>query len=217
MVQFGLQAYAFKYVVRIQQDDYLIFLLSGLLPWIFIASSIEMCATVFIHQAPVFKSIVINPVSFVVAQVVDNFLVLVIGLLIGGSVLTGFSTVSILKLILLIPALIPIFIFTVSVAVLVAVYQVFFRDLRFVIAFAISSLYFVTPVIYPIDFVPAADRWIFAFNPIHQMILPFRSALFASEQIYAIDLACTMGISICFAALAALVWRRHANEVVFYV
>ncbi len=217
LTQFGLQAYAFKYIVRIQHEDYLLFLLSGLLPWIFVASSIEMCATTFIYQSPVFKSIVINPTSFVAAQVLDNFLVLTVGLGFGCLTLSLIGSVPPHKLSLLLPALLPLFIFTAAMSTLVATFQVFLRDLRFVISFALSSLYFITPVIYPIDFVPESHRWVFSLNPLHQMILPFRSALFESVSQFSFDLFHAFLIAAIAAGIAGLVWRRHANDVVYHV
>lgn len=226
ILQFGVQAFAFKFIVKIEQENYLIFLLSGLLPWIFITSSIEMSATSFIHQAHVFRSIVISPVSFIVSQVLDNFVVLVIGLAVGllcfflffGETVVARDELSRLASpALILAALFPLIVFTTGVSVTFATFQVFFRDLRFVLSFGLQSLYFITPVLFPVRFVPEAYRWVLDLNPVHHMIRPFREALFGTFQEFAMAYAASWMVALLAATLGWGVWRMRGNEVILRV
>lgn len=213
-IQFGIQAYAFKHVVRIEQADYYSFLVTGLLPWIFIASSLEMSVGTFQNFSFLFKSIVVNPLAFVCAQVLDNLILLVVCLVVAIGALSTIESVSFLKALGFIPACIPLFIATTAVASIAATYQVFFRDLRYVLTFGIQSLYFLTPVLYPPEFIPEAHRWLAQFNPIYLLIKPFRYAVFEDFSIYLESLAVSSAIAVASVLIGIVVWRRNANEAI---
>src|SRR3954465_5069767 len=74
LIQFGVQSAIFRHVLKIQVNNYLIFLLSGLLPWIFITQSMDMCTSLFVTSGNVLKSFRLNPLVLLTAQLLDNLL-----------------------------------------------------------------------------------------------------------------------------------------------
>jgi lipopolysaccharide transport system permease protein len=52
-----------------------------------------------------------------------------------------------------------------------------YRDIKYVLPFALQLWMFATPVIYPINFVPANWRWLLMLNPLTGIVGGFRSAL----------------------------------------
>lgn len=217
LLQFGVQAIAFKFVVRIEHENYLLFLLSGLLPWIFLTSTLEMTVGTFLNNSFLFKSIAVNPLSFVFSQVLDNGLVLFLCLSFSALVLGLFSDFELWRIFLFLPASFALLVMTASVSILLATYQVFLRDLRFVMSFAISGLYFLTPVLYPLELVPETYRKVFLLNPLHWMLLPFRQAAFKDVSEFGKSWIVSVLLALLFAALASFVWKRKRNEVVIYV
>lgn len=217
LLQFGIQAFAFKYVVHIEHHNYLLFLLSGLLPWIFFTSTLEMNVGSFINHSFLFKSIAVSPLSFVFSQALDNALVLVLGLSLT-SVALGFLNLSELwRVLFFIPASLALFVMTTSVSILCATYQVFFRDLRFVLGFVINGLYFLTPILYPFELIPDSARRFFLFNPLHWMLEPFRQAAFGDVSQFFQSWLKAVVLALIFMGLAVGVWRSKQNEVVMHV
>ena len=51
LMMFGVQSLVFKTFMKIQVPDYHLFLLGGLLPWIFFSSTIQMGTPIFVTQS----------------------------------------------------------------------------------------------------------------------------------------------------------------------
>lgn len=112
-------------------------------------------------------------------------------------------------------------VFSTSIAVAVAILNVYFRDLAHLVAIALQLLFYMTPIIYPISMVPAAwkpgffpESWgaldlqaILSINPLTQFVELFRSLL------YGLDPGTpTMWISIIVWTGAALAWAGYVSR-----
>jgi len=217
LFQFGIQAFAFIYILRVDSPNYSIYLLTGILPWIFLVSTVEMTVGSLINNSLVFKAITVNPAAFVVSQAMDNFVVFNLGLITAALLLSAFIDVKLLGLLGMVPAGIFLFSFGTSLALIFAVTQVFFRDFRYLLTFAFSALYFATPIIYPLSFVDEAYRQVFRWNPIFIMIQPFRESFLGNGTEYLVSLghaSLVAGISV-FAAV--WIWKKAKNSVVLHV
>ena len=73
LIMFGAQSVAFKKFLRLDVPNYYLFLLGGLLPWIFLVNSLQMCTPVFEEKGPLLKSFKIQPLVVLSAQLFDNF------------------------------------------------------------------------------------------------------------------------------------------------
>ncbi len=217
LLQFCVQAFVFQKIIRIDQENYLLFLALGLFPWIFATSTIEMTIGSFLNHAFFFRSVRVSPVSFVMAQGLDNFLlsVTILALVLPGLFLFyGLSVIEISTLVVaLIPAALCFLVAVQSIAVLLATYQVFYRDLRFAIALLLQLIYFVSPIVYPIALVPETVRRIMEWSPVHLLLNPFRLAYFGSTGEYFDSLvlsACTAGL---FAGTTWIAWKMKRGGV----
>ena len=52
-----------------------------------------------------------------------------------------------------------------------------YRDFRFVIPFALQIWMYITPVIYPVSFIPESWRWVIYFNPMFGWVDGIRSSI----------------------------------------
>jgi lipopolysaccharide transport system permease protein len=82
-----------------------------------------------------------------------------------------------------------------------------YRDIKYVLPFAIQLWMFATPVIYPANFVPAAWRWILMLNPLTGIIGGFRSALLNTQFDWP-AIAISAVLTVAGAAYAAWSFRR---------
>lgn len=213
VMMFGVQALVFKKFLKIDLPDYFLFLLGGLLPWIFFTTTIQMGTPVFVMQSQLLRSFKINPWVVLGAQVLDSFLNFVAGFILIMLPFYLFSDKSILPLFLLPVALIPLLIGTLSITVIMSVLNVFYRDINFVIGFFFSLLFFLTPIFYPKEFVPTQYQWMIDLNPVLYFIDPFRSIIHSQELSAFFPLLLkSVAASLVFMALAILVWKRKQNE-----
>ena len=77
-----------------------------------------------------------------------------------------------------IPAVIGALMFALTVGMPTAVISLFFRDVRYAIRSFASVFMFLTPVVYPVTFIPEQYRWaMYAFNPMAAIVELSRWAL----------------------------------------
>ena len=65
-------------------------------------------------------------------------------------------------------------IFTLGMTFFFAAANVYYRDVAHILQIVLSAWFYVTPIIYPLDIMPAQYHWIFKLNPIIYVINGFR-------------------------------------------
>jgi lipopolysaccharide transport system permease protein len=98
-----------------------------------------------------------------------------------------------------------------AIAIWTAALNVKYRDIRYALPFAIQMLMFLTPVIYPVTFLPTRWRWLLRLNPLSGIIEGFRSAIFGRPFDF-IGLAVSI-LMICLLLVASTyVFRRMEDD-----
>lgn len=222
LIMYTVQALVFKRFLKIDVRHYALFLASGLLPWAFLQQSLEMCTSLFVSSGRMLKSLQVNPLVLLLAQISDNlinFLATLVLILIPVCLLEHLSGWDRFEVLFLLP--IPIFILAcaaVGMSWLLATWQVFLRDTRFVVSFVLSVSYFLTPIFYPVSFVPPEFRVLIQINPLYRLIVPFQILMTDYDpNAFGISLFFASGIACGFLGLAALTWEKRRNDVYFNV
>lgn len=211
LLMFGVQSLVFKKFMRIDVPNYYLFLLGGLLPWIFLSQTIQMGTPLFVSQSHLLRSFKINPMVILASQVLDNFLNFVASftiILLPFYVSSGNDAAALL---LLPMALIPLLIGTLSLCISLSTVNVFFRDTNFVIGFVFNLLFFMTPVFYPKEYIPDNLKWIVDFNPVIYLLEPFRAVIYFGGEQFWMAFAKGMGISLMLGLIALMTWKRKRN------
>ena len=156
---------------------YAVFVYAGLLPWTFFSTSVTQSAQSLISQEALLTKIYL-PRMFVPAAPVGGALVdLTISFGVFAVIMAYHRQVPGWG-ILAIPALVLMTIATaLGVGLLLASLTVSYRDFRFVVPFMMQVWMYASPVIYPVNLVPAEYRWVLALNPLGGIIDGFRAAL----------------------------------------
>jgi lipopolysaccharide transport system permease protein len=216
LLMFTAQSYAFHFILKIDVHNYPLFLMTGLLPWLFLSQTLEMSAPSLLWQGQILKSFKLNPLVFILAQVVDNginFLAAFILALFGLSFLENFEFWHLLFLPI---ALLPLLLSTLSLAWFMAGAQILLRDLRFVMTFILSISYFLTPIFYPIDLIPEEFKWIVKINPLYYLITPFREMIQSPlSQNFVTSIAIAFAISLVLFLISYFFWRWKKNVIYF--
>jgi lipopolysaccharide transport system permease protein len=84
--------------------------------------------------------------------------------------------------ILLLPAIIILqFIFTLSISVFLAVFQVTFRDTHHLVSVFLFLWFYLTPIFYNVALIPEQYRVIYALNPMVHIVVAYRAVLMYGE------------------------------------
>ena len=171
-------AIVFSQIMRFDIDNYVIYLITGVLPWTFFTSSINMGMTSILYNASIIKKVYfprsILPISSVSSCLV-NFLISCLVIL----VFVLFSGIGITIHLLWLPliALVQYFLCLGIVFFLSAV-EIFVRDLEHIINFVLSMAFYVTPILYKAEQVPKNLRFILKLNPMTYIIDAYRDIFY---------------------------------------
>jgi lipopolysaccharide transport system permease protein len=94
-----------------------------------------------------------------------------------------FHNPKVLFLSLWLPALLLFtYFFTCGIALLFSAVNILFRDLEHLMGILFMFWFWVTPVFYSIEMVPAEFRWVFNFNPMSPFIICYRDIIFGAKM-----------------------------------
>lgn len=214
IIMFGVQALVFKKFLRLEMNDYYLFLAGGLIPWIFMTQTIQMGTGVLLANATLLRSFRLHPLILVASSVLDNFINFTLTLLIVVTPVILLSDSGSNWSLLWTPiTLIPLLLTAASLATLMAIVNVFYRDANFVLGFVFSILFFLTPIFYPISYVPEQYHWMVELNPFLHALEPFRATLNpeTSASWFPLWLK-SMGWGLGIALVTLFYWRKKRNE-----
>jgi ABC-type polysaccharide/polyol phosphate export permease len=218
MITFGAQALIFSKVLKLDVSNYGLYLLGGILPWIFISNSIEMGIPSLVGSRDLMMAYRIRPWVLVFSSIIDNFINFLAGLVLLLIPAFFFYDFSPLGLMLLPLALLQLMVGVTALVWLLSVLNVFFRDTRFVAHFGLSVLFFLTPVFYPRELIPSPYQWLVDINPFFSLIEPVRACLYQFRfDSFAFTFLKGLFFTVGLIAISSLNWKRSQNEFYFNI
>ena len=161
---------------------YPLFVFSGLIPWMYFSNSLGGATSSLVSNSGLISKIffprVILPMSANISNLVDlaiSFVVLFVLLIFYKAQLQiSLLLIPVLIVFLMIAAIGPGFYFSAL--------NVKYRDVGQVIAFIIQAWMYLTPVIYPLSFIPEQYRLLAYLNPMTGVIEAFRICILGHAQ-----------------------------------
>jgi ABC-2 type transport system permease protein len=175
----------FSVVLRSGLPHFPVYLLSGLLVWNLFSSSLGLAARSVVDNGNLVTKVYfpreILPLASVGAAGVD-FLTQAI-VLVGFMVVLRYGVLG-WNLLLLPLALVTLLLFIVAMAMVVAAYNVRYRDTQHLLALALLTWFWLTPVVYPSGLVWATlnrhpgFKFLYLANPMVSVVMGFQRALY---------------------------------------
>src|SRR4051794_1849662 len=207
----------FSSVLKMNIPHYAIFLLSMILPWTFFSQSLAYAAESVVGNGDLLKKIRVAKVVFPLAAVASNMINLLLSLIpLILIVLVMGHPFYITWLYLPVP-LLALTIFTIGATFFFAAANVYYRDVAHILQVVLQVWFYITPILYSIDFFPAQYRWIFKLNPLIFVMNGFRLSVYygllpTAQSILASFVCAFLALFIGFA-----VFRRYQDQFVYYV
>jgi lipopolysaccharide transport system permease protein len=208
-------AAVFSVIVRIpsQGHPYAVFAYTGLLPWTAFASAVSSGAASLVSHAPlvtrVFFPREILPLTYVLTALFD--------LVVASTVLAGMLAwydIPITPAVLwVVPLLFLLAVLALGLSLILCAVNVRFRDIGVAMPLLLQLGMFASPVIYPLEAVPARVRDWYVLNPLVGIIDGFRRAVLEGRP----PDPAALTASIAAAAIllpAAYLWFVHTDATV---
>ena len=205
---------AFKYIMRVQMENYSLYLITGIFPWLWLSTGITQATRSYPNNASLVKKVriprAVLPLSSVV-QEMAHFLfalpVIVAFVAFAGDLDLRAAWLWQLPLMLAVQLA-----FVYPLALMLAVSNVYVHDIEHLVGLAFAMLFFLTPMVYPISMVPEGLRRWLELNPLHALMDSWRG-VFLSGTLEPGKLGYALACAAVFGALAWLCYRRFAPRI----
>ena len=192
-------------------QPYAIFSYAGLLPWNFFTTAVTNSSNSLVSSTNLITKVyfprLLVPTAAVGAALVDIAIASMMLFAIMPIYGVGFHA----SLIMLIPLIALTALTAAALGIWTSALNVKYRDIRYALPFAIQILMFLTPVIYPVSFLPARWRWVLRLNPLSGIIEGFRDAIFGRPFNWN-GLAISAVVTLVLLLAAACVFSRMEEE-----
>jgi len=207
----------FKFIVRIDMENYTAYLFIGLISWSLFSQAITSGAGAIVRNAGLVKKIYfpkeILPLSIVLGGVVNYLfsLLILFPILFIHKINLGWPLLM-LPLILLIHMM-----FTLAMTLLISSLNVYFRDLEHIMSVVIMAWFYLTPIVFTSSMIPEKIAFIFNLNPLKVIIESFHKVFFFNEFPDFISLGIVMLLSVLLLKFSFSVFdklsRNFAEEI----
>jgi lipopolysaccharide transport system permease protein len=200
----------FGRMAKIPSDGipYPLFCYSALVPWTYFAGTLGQGGNSLVTNASLITKIYFPRVLLPAAAALSGLLdfgvssIVLLLMMIYYKVQPGWA-------LLLWPlAVFGMVLVSMGVSMLFAAMNVRYRDVKHVIPFLIQLGLFVTPVIYPPDFLPARLRPWLALNPLSGVMEGFRACLFPHRGFDAHVVVTSIAVAVLLFAIGAVYFRK---------
>lgn len=177
LLHMGIYVLVFSIYIRIDMERYAAFLLSGLLPWIWLSSSVLMGATSIVEGGSLLKKVFFPPQVLPAVTVMANCVNFLLGVPVLFALLL-FLGVKLGWAVLLLPVIIVAqCALTLGLTLIVSAASVRYRDIPQIVGHMLTFWFFLSPIIYPVTQVPERFRFILSLNPFTPFAVAYQDAL----------------------------------------
>lgn len=211
-------AFVFTYIMPSRAENFVIYVISGMFPWICFSSSLQESLTALIDNASLHKQFTI-PLEFIpIIPVFINFFTLAIGLVVAIFFSFFFLPVGASLSFFLIPVpLILHFIFTLGIAFLLAPLYLKYRDTRYLLNIFLLLWLWCSPVFYLLQGFPAHIQRLCGLNIIVPFLNLYRSIFYEQVFFNVRDLCFSIIFSLLFFVYGYVFFIRRENFIRKYL
>lgn len=203
---------AFKVVMRVQMEDYALFLIAGLFPWQWFANSINASPLIFVANASIIKkvsfsrqvlsisTVLLDMLHFILAIPVIIIFMFIYHKSISPTWLIGIPILLFIQFILI-----------YGLSLIISSVNLFFRDLERLTAILTTLIFYFTPIIYSEEMIPEKFRALINLNPLGPLMMSWRN-LFLFGSLDALSLLVSFAYSILFLLIGLGVYNRLSHK-----
>lgn len=208
-------AVVFSIIFKQNIRTFAIFVLSGMIPWLFMSQSIISGTQVIINAEGFLKKVYVPKLLFplvLVSTETVNFFFSIISLLILALILG--STIS--WTILLLPfVLIITYLFNLGWVLIVGIATIYFRDLAHIIAVVFQALFYLVPIVYDVEMFPQVARNLFYFNPFYYFINLFRKVIYGQPALTWQDWVIPACLAVVSLLVGLVILKSRDREIIY--
>ena len=176
LLQVLVYAIVFPYLIGNRVDNYVVYLITGIIPWTFFSTVIQTCGTCIKANSGIIKKVyfprIILPLSAMISGLINFFISCLIILLFCIIFGVGISWhIVFVPLYALIEG-----VFALGIGMIVGACDAYVQDLEYIVNFLLQLAFYGTPIVYDIGQFESAGLLgkLVMMNPMTQIVMGFR-------------------------------------------
>ena len=205
----------FGVLIKVPSDGvpYAIFVYTALIYWNYFSVAMPAVSNSMLDNESIIKKVyfprLIIPISMAVTPAIDFFF----SFLVLFLVMWYFHFVPSFIGVLLVPMfLIVAFMASMGMGLILAALNVRYRDVKHILVFFMLLLFYVTPIIYSINIVPARFRWLVLSNPMAGIIMTGRTSLLHSGHNNWIAFGASILVSVILLIIGLFAFKKSERD-----
>ncbi|HWE27774.1 MAG TPA: ABC transporter permease [Polyangia bacterium] len=221
LVQTAILSVIFSHVSAFKSaiPHFAVYLLIGVVVWQWFATAINTATQSFISNADIVKRTVFSrqiiplstAMSYGINFAMEGLLVLALVAVWPHAFKLSWALVLVPVILAILSALI------VGIVLATSVLNVIYRDVAFLVSTALTLLYWLCPIIYPLSFVPPAYLPFYQMNPIASILVALRGCIMDGAFPSALTWAGMLGPTALMLAVGWVIFRHYELMVLDYV
>jgi ABC-2 type transport system permease protein len=198
-------------------SNFPLWLLCGLLPWNYLANSLNGATESLVANANLIKKVYFPREVLVVANVASWMVPLLVEFGVLAALLLAFGNFVLPWLPMMLVLILLQTAFVLGIGLILGAVNVYFRDVKHLIGILLQAFFYATPIVYPLSLVPVRStlfgldlpvRALYRLNPMVPMVEAFRDVLYDLRFPPLGDLAYVAGWGLACMAIGLLVFSR---------
>ncbi|MRR32916.1 ABC transporter permease [bacterium] len=202
----------FSQLFRVQMEGYPAYVLSGFIAWTFFSQTSTATIGALVWGGDLLSRIYIPRSTFAISAIATGLVNLVLSLvpLIGVMLVIGSP---IRWTLLLVPlAMIPLAMFSLGIGLVISTIGIYFADVVEMYGILLTAWMYLTPIIYPMDILPANVQVAVSFNPMVHIVELFRGLVFYGTIPPLSTWLLSFGIALAVLVAAWLIFTGKSDE-----
>jgi len=190
-----------------------LFYLSGITLWNYFSDTLTKTSDTFTANSNIFGKVyfprLIVPLSVVVSNLIKLCVQLLLFIIIWIYFLLTDSNIKPNEFLIIVPLLIFLIGFLgLSFGIIITALTTKYRDLKFLVVFAVQLMMYASPIVYPLSIVPHKYKWIILANPVTSIIETFKFAFLGVGEFNWIHLSYSFIFTIVLFFFGIIIFNR---------
>jgi len=213
LTQLLILIFIFQRVIPLKIEDYPVFVFCALLPWTWFSNCLNSAPNILKWNRDLVLKPNFEPLKLIVVNILTNFLLFLVALPLLFFISSLYdrplsANLIFFPLLLLIQALL-----TFGLAIVLAVLNIFFSDVQYVVSVLVSMLFFLTPVFYGYTEVGTEVTSLLSLNPLAALIHNYRLIIYYGVNPEWKGVLYTLAMSTISCIIGYIFYNKMVNDI----
>lgn len=191
--------------------NYPLYVLSGLVFWIFFSGGTNQLCQVFIKNTHLLKALNVPKTIYPITELVSELISFLLGLIPFMAIMYFMGLKFSFNLLYIIPVILLFTVFIFSIGLILGSLNVFFRDVGILWNTINPALFYLSPIAYSYNIVPQQFKFIVKYNPLYHFLEIVRDVLYLGQAPSAHYVGRCLLITGVASVLAFITYRKTRN------